>query len=358
MARDHVSRKGTVEGPFTYAKTGGTWHRIWWYQGGRRRSEAVPGARALADRRLLKRMQEAEEERVGLRQPERVVAPTLAEVALRAEREFLPHRQQPDSIVRTLTLLARWWEPTLGAKPVDAIKAGDIRAVISGMRTKGRTGATCNRALAALSCVLEAAVEWEHIPANPCRGRGLRSREEEKTPRVLTVDEARRVVASCSPLWRDFFAAAIYTGCRLSDLTKMRWSQVSPDGQTIHVVGKGKRARAIPIFRPLAELLPPRGKPDDLVFPRRSQKTGQVETDGSRIVSPQKALGAALRAAGVERHLSMHDLRHTFASIYMAQNSDLVGLSRLLGHSNVATTARYVHWLGWTGNAAKFDLEG
>lgn len=364
MAREPVSRKGSKSGPHHYAD-GKTWWRIQWLQGGVRRSESVPGAEAVADRRLMKRLQEAEEERVGLRRPTPIVAPTLSELGLRAEREHLPHRQRPDSVIRTLALLARWWEPSLGGRPVDTISVADIRAVLAAIRSKGRTAATANRALAALSIVFEFACELGLIAINPARGRGLRQSEGRKVPRYLSAAEAARVIAESDPEWRAFFATALYTGMRLGELAALRRQDVDLERGVIHVRGshgndapKSGHQRTVGIMaqlRPHIEGLPP-GEPTHLVFQGGLRRGAhRADPTGDRIVAPRKALLRALAAAGVKRHLSMHDLRHTFATLYLDAGATPRDLQEALGHSSLAMSSRYAHA---TGKKLEIKLPG
>lgn len=89
-----ISRTGTIEGQ-RVRKDGSIAHRIRWYDSeGARRSEVVTGDRRVAQRRLDLRLREAEQERVGLRERRKETGPPLSELAIRAEREFMPLRQK------------------------------------------------------------------------------------------------------------------------------------------------------------------------------------------------------------------------------------------------------------------------
>lgn len=353
-----VSRKGTIGKPRT-AKDGTVSRKIGWFDSdGVRQWETVPGDKAAAQRRLDARLREAEEERVGLRVKTRAQAPTLAEVAVRADREYLPTRQRPEQRLRTLAKLANWWEPALGDKPVDEIGTADIRAVLAKMRTAGRTRATCNRALAALSVILEAAKEWGFITVNPCREPSLRQREGRKVPRFLTAAEARKVIELADPEWRPLFAMAVYTGMRLGELAALRWRDVDLEGGWITVRGshddgpKSGHQRALPIHDELRPHLPEPGPADHLVFMARPHKgTGKVDPTADAIVAPGKALARALKRAGIERHITFHDLRHTFATLCLEAGVSLRTLQDFMGHSSLTVTARYAHLVADRGAA-------
>ena len=348
-----VSRTGSMGRP--RQRGDGTWCRpIRWYDSeGIRRSETVtlngPNDALTSQRRLDLRLREAEAERVGLRQRRKVSAPTVSELAVRAEREFMPLRQKPPQRISTMTILALRWEPAFGDRPIDEVTPADVRGVLAKMRDQGRAPATCNRALAALSVVMEAAKGWEYIHHNPCRGQRLK--EGRKVPRYLTRAEVPRFLAAASDKWRGFFATAVYTGMRLSELTGLRWRDVNLDRGVFVVRSsrsegetKSGHQRGIPIHSELRQHLPERGPPDHLVFiggKRRLARHSDPVND--RITAPTKALKTTLLAAGVERHLSMHDLRHTFATLAVEAGVDLRTLQELLGHSTLAMTSRYLH---------------
>lgn len=348
-----VSRTGTVGA--AYQRSDGTWGRkLRWYDSeGVRRSETVtvsgPRDELTARRRLDLRLREAEQERVGLRERRKVSGPTLSELAVRAERELMPLRQKLHQRISTMRILAQRWEPPFGARPVEEISPADVRGVLAMMRAEGRAAATCNRALAALSVVMEAAKGWGFIQHNPCRGQRLK--EGRKVPRYLTRAEVPRFLAACSRKWRPFFATAVYTGMRLSELTGLRWRDVDLERAVFIVRSsvdedstKSGHQRVIPIHPELINQLPEAEAPDHLVFKggrRRGARQPDPTTD--RIVSPTKALQNALTAAGIERHIGMHDLRHTFATLAVEAGIDLRTLQALLGHSTLAMTSRYLH---------------
>ncbi len=344
-----VSRTGSVEKPKERAD--GAWAcKLRWFDGdGRRQCETAYGdtatkARDAARRLLHKRLQEAAEERAGVRIRPKERPPTLAEVALRAETEFLSTRQSPDQVLRTLAALARYWEAPFGARPVDEVTAAEIRKVLAGMRTAGRSAAYCNRVLSALSVVLEAAVEWGHLERNPARSRGLRQRELRKIPRFLDDDEAADFLEAADGQWRPLFWFLLYTGCRFSEGRDLRWRDVDLVRRVAHIRRAKTGARTVRLPPKLIAELGRAGAPGDLVFPSSRPKVpGKPDPTADTISTPQKAMTKTLRAAGIKRHLSVHDLRHTHATLYLWQGGNLRTLQANLGHSTPYMTFRYLH---------------
>lgn len=305
---------------------------------------------------LARNLREQEEIRAGIRIATPVAAPDLETLAARCARDFLPTRQAKGQQIRTLTLVKNWWLPEVGGRPITEIGRADLRRVLAVRRRLGASASTCNRALAALSVVFQFASEAEIVRDNPCRG--LRQTEGRKVPRYLSGDEAARLIVAADPEWRAFFATALYTGLRLGEIAAMRWQDVDLGRGLIHVRGsndqsapKSGHQRTVAIMAQLRPHLEARAElahePVHLVFVGgRRRGSGRSDPTRDRIVAPRKALSRALKAAGIERHLSMHDLRHTFATLYLDAGATPRDLQEALGHSSLVMSSRYAHATG------------
>ncbi len=104
--------------------------------------------------------------------------------------------------------------------------------------------------------------------------------------------------------------------------------------------GKGVKERRVPLsaearqaLRAYLEVRPQR--PGPLFFSRTYQPL--------RARDVQRVLAEAVRRAGIERRVTPHVLRHTFATRFLRSGGDLATLQAILGHANLSTTARYLH---------------
>jgi integrase len=152
-----------------------------------------------------------------------------------------------------------------------------------------------------------------------------------------------------------FYALAVYTGMRAGELAALEWSDIDLDRRLIAVQRsfdgptKSDRVRHVPILDPLLPLLRQwrLRNPGRLVF---TNVAGSMFAPSARIF--QEILHRVLETAefprvqrnGKERpYVRFHDLRHTFASQWVARGGDLFKLQKILGHQSVQMTMRYAH---------------
>ena len=130
------------------------------------------------------------------------------------------------------------------------------------------------------------------------------------------------------------------SGLRVSELTGLDVDDVDHEAMTVRVLGKGGKERVVPFGRGAARAL-------DAYLGGRPDARGPlfVNARGGRLTSRSvhTLVKRAARAAGVERRVSPHTLRHTFATHLLDGGADLRVVQELLGHSRLSTTQRYTH---------------
>jgi integrase len=215
--------------------------------------------------------------------------------------------------------------------------------------TLGRAPGTISNALTPLREMLGHAVEWGILHSNPALGV-RRPRVERKHMHVLTADEIGKLLAAARPEWRTFFLSAVTTGLRRGELLGLRVG----DFQSTKTAGS---VRAVAMPPTLASALrrhvmaSPFKDPDDLLFP--NSKGGPL--DGHNLVERQ--FKPTLRRAGLPQ-IRFHDLRHTFASLLIAQGEHPKYIAEQLGHASVQITLdRYGHLMPQSYDHAGERLE-
>jgi integrase len=241
----------------------------------------------------------------------------------------------------------------------------DSRAVRLGHSPK-----TIGNALVPLREMLGHAVEWGYLSANPAeRVRRPRVERNHDEMQALDANQVRHLLAKAPPEAKTLLLCAITTGMRRGELLGLKWGDVDWAGRRIWVrrsVGPDGRfqqpktrgsVRAIAMTPTLVAMLRPhrmassfKGE-DDLIFPSEHG----TPLDGRNMV--RRNFEPALRRAGLPR-IRFHDLRHTFASLLIAQGEHPKLISEQLGHASVQITLdRYGHLMDQSYGDASDRLE-
>jgi integrase len=160
-------------------------------------------------------------------------------------------------------------------------------------------------------------------------------------PSVYTNEELERLFAACDERERVVFETLLLTGLRESELTTLTWDDVCLEPGREHVVVRAKpgftpkdyEQREVPLPASLAEKLRAWPRTAGLVFPSRR---------GERERHLLRQLQRVAARAGVEG-ATLHKFRHTYATRLLEQGADVVTVQRLLGHSDLETTQRYLN---------------
>jgi integrase len=239
-------------------------------------------------------------------------------------------------------------------KQVDAIAEITPAAVQDYINTRrtvdGVSPATVNREIAFLRSILYLAVEDGLIESNPLRARKGSSRKwrldednsrEEKVLRHLSDVAVRKLIDAADDYLKPILKIAAMTGMRRGEILKMEWRHVNLEIGSIFIPrenSKSKRERWVPIDPIIFNALAGQSRASEYVF--INPATGQPWK------SLEEAFGRACEAAGIPcgrtRGIVFHDLRH-YAASSLVKVTDIVTASRILGHSDVKMTMRYVH---------------
>ena len=205
---------------------------------------------------------------------------------------------------------------------------------------KQRTIAAVNRELSILRKVFNVAKRNRWIIENPfhCGDPLIRPGDERPRERILTREEEARLLDACTgprAYLRPVIICAIDTGMRRGELLKLRWSDIDQSNRVIKVQAlntKTMRERFVMMTeRVLHEL----------------QWLYEQNRDEAMLVfgvtgSIKKAFGTARRLAGLN-DVHFHDLRHTAASRLAASNIPIAEIARVLGHTQISTSFRYIN---------------
>lgn len=261
-----------------------------------------------------------------------------------AERYLADHaavRLKPRSADEDQRMLERYVLPKIGARKLADLDRAAVTRLHHEMRA---TPYMANRVLGLLSRMLNLAEKWGLRPdaSNPCRH--VDKFKEASRERFLSAaelaslgDALATAEANGSELPGVIAAVRLLalTGCRLGEILTLQWEHVDFEAACLRLPDSKTGAKIVHLSAPALELLA-----------RMDRDTGPWVIRGGRagahLVNLQKAWRRIRTAAGLEG-VRIHDLRHSHASVAVGLGEGLPMIGKLLGHSQVQTTARYAH---------------
>ena len=242
--------------------------------------------------------------------------------------------------------------PAWGDVPIGQIRFSAVQSWVSTLANGSATGrpksaALVLRAHGALAAILDVAVRDHRIGSNPARGVAL-PRKVPREHRYLTHEQVHLLAAACGD-HDTLIKTLAYTGLRWGEVTGLRVRDVSIQrrrltisqnavlvrGEVLVGTPKTHKRRSVPfpafLSSEIGEAL--RGKdPDDLVFPA---------PDGRHLITPtvrdHSWFDRGLETAGLPP-MTIHDLRHTAASLAVSAGANVKAVQKMLGHASAAMT--------------------
>ena len=246
-----------------------------------------------------------------------------------------------DQMTRNLkNLMNRYVIPCIGHKLCEDLTMADsleLRAHITKNAVKIPISPhTINRYVAMTRAVLGWGANNDLIAFNPWSK--LRTpRERPDPPELLTLEELRRVMKNAEPHCQWALDVAFNTGCRpgQTELFKLKFPDVDWEGGKILIRGTKTGPRLVNLRRDFLQRLK--------VKQKEATSDYVIEYDGAPIKQLRRSLGTALTKAGIKKKVRPYDIRHMYGT-YMAKNgADIFAIKRLMGHSSITTTERYLH---------------
>lgn len=223
-----------------------------------------------------------------------------------------------------------------------------------GVQAASFSAATRARRLAALKSFYSFLVRRKVIATSPAR-RIKSPKLPQRLPRAVPIDETVALLNAPSTDktlgLRDLAMLELLygAGLRVSELCGLSLHDVDRGSRTVRVLGKGNKERICPINETavdaLNRYLEVRGELLAKPLPKQDATAVFLNARGGRL-SPravQMHLSKYAVAAGLEREVSPHSLRHSFATHLLAGGADIRVIQELLGHSSLNTTQRYTH---------------
>jgi integrase/recombinase XerD len=286
--------------------------------------------------------------------------------------DFLQHlrheRGQAEHTQRTYAaLLGKFvdWAEKEGLKEWGAVELRHLMAFLQHERERGLanqpkesprrlSSESVYLEIAALRAFYDFAETEKLLPSNPAESLSL-PRRWKRLPKALSGVEIERLLTPESPQTpaclcdQAVLELAYASGLRLAELRGLRLEQLHLESGFINVIGKGNKERVVPVGRKAVAALQrylDAGRPK-LVTPR-SPAAVFLTKRGTPFaaVTLWLRIKHRVRRAGIERNVTPHMLRHSFATHLLEHGADLRVIQELLGHANISTTEVYTHVTG------------
>jgi len=328
---------------------------LWWCEfqvnGERIRESTKQRSKSKAQRWEINRRMELERQD-GPARLIRGKAPLLKEVA----REFLAERKAScgagNCAANTYRHYLNGWRQIADTELANMRISRISTGVANGVQFRGAAWAqrACQQVLGAI--LNWAAKERSYIQAAPSIKR------TRAYGRNLRIDQAteQKLLAHMERDCADAFQIMLDCGLRTEEALRMRWEDIYWEREK-YWVPKGKTegsARWVPVSERMTNILRARqaefaGIETEWVFPERSWTKKPKKIIRRHRVTIAKQWEAARDAAGVDPRLVPYHARHEFATSFLENGGDLATLQAILGHSSIATTAKYLHGVGDKG---------
>ena len=240
---------------------------------------------------------------------------------------------KPGTLRVNRTYLHRQILPFFAGRMISAITRQDVAAWFRSLHAKP---AAANRSAPILSVIMQKAESWGYRPenSNPCVG--IRRYRETRRERFLLPEEYRSLAAvlarhqSRYPLHSAAVQLLVLTGCRQSEIIKLKWADYREGKLFLSDSKTGPRTVWLAqAARDVFDNLPRKNR---WVFSAEEPKRCHLDKFWQRVRSE----------AGLN-DVRLHDLRHSYASVALQNGETILTIGRLLGHGKASTTLRYTH---------------
>jgi len=247
--------------------------------------------------------------------------------------------------------------PGLGDRKLATITRADVREFLAGLKADNVGASTIEHVYKLLRRVLNVAVDEERIDTNPAVRQMVKAPDTRK-PRFLSAEEVEKLAEAHPERFRALVRLACWCGPRIGELAYLRVKNIDflhrritiegtasiVDGRRIEGPTKTGQPRTIQVpkavWDELVEHLERFGHPNDpnsYVFTHDAGAPLRTDNFRNRVFDP------AAVEAGITPPPTVHDMRHTAASLLAQQGYSLLQAGMVLGHSTTYMTSRYTH---------------
>ena len=278
---------------------------------------------------------------------------------LMAERNVAEHTLNGYAADLAQFVASKWGAEAKPPYPWKELDENDARRFVLAFTKDGAKATTVLRKMAAARTFCRFLQREEILIDNPfslLKG----PRKAKALPKVLSVEDIRNFLGRPERDFREgriseyaflqdraMFEALYSTGCRISEMTAVKWGEIDFGRGTLIVTGKGSKERLVILGAPaLAALKELRAKTAE-IDPALAEDSADVFRSNRMIRASsrfvERRMKRYLAEAGLPTDLTPHKLRHSFATHLLDAGADLRSVQEMLGHASLSTTQIYTH---------------
>ena len=255
------------------------------------------------------------------------------------------------SYIRDIRQYSEWLQRTEGQDVVSAQQV-NITEYLAYLQSQGKSGSTASRTLASLRNFYAYLVSTGFLEQSPVAEDIHIDRGEKKLPQILTGKEVELLLAQPACVdpkgFRDkaMLEVMYATGIRVTELIDLNIDDVNLELRTIRC--GGKKPRAIPLYPAALRALTVYLRDVRMVMvPDPAERALFVNVSGTRMSRQGfwKILKHYQEKANIEKEITPHTLRHSFAVHLLENGADLGSVQELMGHSDISSTQMYAHMI-------------
>jgi len=243
-----------------------------------------------------------------------------------------------------------YWQNFLSDRKLEEVSRDDLFDFVVSLHEEGLSNRTVARMLSAIKGFYRYLQRLELIEDNPADFVDS-PQYLHKLPDVLSLEEVEALLNSADENAQDKRDSCIIEflyscGLRVSELCALKLGDLSREARVIRVFGKGAKERLVPVgeqaLRRLREYLPVRAE-------CLSGKTDNNAVFLSRLGRPLSRVSIwsivkkRAQKAGIQKKISPHSLRHSFATHLLNNGASIRSVQEMLGHADISTTEIYTH---------------
>ena len=274
----------------------------------------------------------------------------MSNIIMRYEDYLIHTKHASDNTVASYMRDLRQYASYLGSEGIDVLDADQdvVSGYMNSMKANGKSAATISRALASIKSLYIFAVQNREIEENPIHNIKI-DKAEKKLPQILTGKEVELLlqqpkVTEMEGCRDKAMLEVLYaTGIRVSELIGLNIDDVSLPGSFIRCES-GEKTRIIPIY---PEALQSLHEYIDSVRPKMiavpTEHSLFVNVSGERMSRQGfwKIIKYYQEKAHIDKDITPHTLRHSFAAHLLENGADLRSIQQMLGHSDISSTQVY-----------------